>query len=66
MYSEKLGGNYCADSECVMGKHKVFSKYIEEFGQKATGHGLDIGAGPESCNGKFFKACSQLDGSDIE
>ncbi len=64
-YKNKLS-NYQGDCEVLLGKYPMFSDYIKEFAQSKKGHGLDVGAGPQGPNGKFFTNCDSLDGCDAD
>ena len=66
MYREMLGGKYCGNIPCIMGKHPEYSDYIRQFAQSVTGHGLDIGAGPDGYFAEMFNTCQRLDGCDID
>jgi len=55
---------YQGDSKILLGRLSMFSDYIREFANGKTGHGIDIGAGPGGCNGKYFTNCNSLDGCD--
>ena len=58
--------NYQGDCAVLLGKYKMFSDYIKEFAKKQKGNGLDIGAGPQGYNSKYFRHCNRLDGCDAE
>ena len=64
-YKNKLT-NYQNDCYILLGKYPLFSDYIKEFSRGRKGHGLDIGAGPQGPNGKFFIECSSIDGCDAD
>lgn len=61
-YKNKLF-NYQEDCSLELGKYEMFSDYIKHFSLLVTGYGLDIGAGPGGCNGKYFQ---NLDGCDAD
>lgn len=65
-YAQKIG-IYQGDCKVLLGRHKMFSNYIEEFAKsiKEGEYGLDLGTGPSGCNSKFFRH-TILDGCDIE
>jgi len=56
---------YQNDCPVLLGRLPMFSDYIKEYANGRTGHGLDVGAGPQGPNGKFF-TCDTLDGCDAE
>jgi SAM-dependent methyltransferase len=65
-YQNKIT-NYQGDCSVLLGSHQLFSDYIKEFSDRSGfGKGLDIGAGPQGPNGKFFTKCLQLDGCDAD
>jgi hypothetical protein len=53
LYVQQIS-TYQSDCPCILGKFPMFSNYIEDFAKGMHGHGLDVGAGPQGCNGKFF------------
>jgi ubiquinone/menaquinone biosynthesis C-methylase UbiE len=70
-YKNKLS-NYQGDCGVEIGMYANFSDYIKIFSQQLKiSHddtqkiGIDIGAGPGGCNGKFFENCI-LDGCDAD
>lgn len=63
-YANKIG-IYQGDCKVLLGKYENFSDYVREFSETITGFGLDLGAGPNSPNGKYFPHCI-LDGCDLE
>jgi SAM-dependent methyltransferase len=63
-YSDKIG-NYQGDCKVLLGKYPKFSDYIKYFSRYQLGNGLDLGCGPDACNGKFFRFCT-LDGCDAD
>jgi SAM-dependent methyltransferase len=64
-YGDKLS-NYQGDCSILLGRYSMFSDYIKEFAQNSIGDGLDIGAGPQGLNGKYFTSCDSLDGCDAD
>jgi SAM-dependent methyltransferase len=66
MYSDKIH-NYQGDCKIFLGKYKRFSDYISIFACTIPENSkvLDLGTGPNGCNGKYFAHCI-LDGCDIE
>lgn len=63
LYKQNVS-SYQGDCPCFLGKHSMFSNYIQDFAKGKTGHGLDVGAGPQGCNSKFFEDCESIDGCD--
>lgn len=63
LYIQQIS-TYQADCPCIFGKFPLFSNYIETFAKGRTGNGLDVGAGPQGYNSKFFEDCESLDGCD--
>lgn len=68
-YSNKLN-NYQSDCKVLLSEeyskgNKNFSDYIKDFSTHVIGHGLDLGVGPGSPNGKYFPNC-KLDGCDVD
>jgi len=64
-YKNKIT-NYQGDCEIILGNKNMFSEYIKDFALTQTGNGLDVGAGPGGCNGKYFSHCISLDGCDAD
>ncbi|ARF09980.1 methyltransferase [Indivirus ILV1] len=64
-YKNKIA-SYQGDCHVLLGKHSMFSDYIKEFSKDQRGHGLDVGAGPQGPNGKFFTHCETFDGCDAD
>lgn len=53
IYVEQIN-SYQGDCPCIFGPYPMFCNYIQEFAKGRTGDGLDVGAGPQGCNSKFF------------
>jgi SAM-dependent methyltransferase len=64
-YKDKLV-TYQEDCRVLLGKYSMFSDYIKEFAKIQFGDGLDVGAGPQGPNSKFFTSCNSLDGCDAD
>jgi len=64
-YKDKIT-NYQGDCCILLGNSTMFSDYIKEFAKYQSGDGLDLGAGPGGCNGKYFEHCENLDGCDAD
>jgi len=66
-YKNKLN-NYQGDCDVILGNFSKFSDYIKNFSMTLSSNakGIDIGAGPGGCNGKFFSHCKSLIGCDAD
>lgn len=66
-YKNKLA-NYQGDCKVELGIYTDFSDYIKKFSYMIdkNSSGVDIGAGPGGCNGKYFDRCHYLDGCDAD
>ena len=63
LYVEQIQ-TYQGDCRCIFGHYPMFSGFAQSYAKGKTGHGLDVGAGPQGCNSKFFTDCQSLDGCD--